>query len=57
MAKTITETMDGLREDVARWKSELERLRSEGAKTSAEHIEKLIGDAELILSRWDNPKP
>lgn len=54
MAKSITEMMDDLREDLARWRLELSRVRAEGHITSIRQLEKLISDAEFILARWEN---
>jgi ribosomal protein L29 len=55
MAKSISETMDDLRQDVVRWKAELSHLRAQGVTPHIEKVEKFIADAETVLSRWENP--
>jgi len=55
MAKSISEVMDDLRQDVARWKAELTHLRAQGVTPHIEKVEKFIADAEAILSRWESP--
>jgi hypothetical protein len=55
MAKSISESMDDLYQDVVRWRAELVRLRAEGHTSTVEQVEKLITDAERVLSRWEKP--
>ena len=55
MAKSISEVMDDLRQDVARWKAEPTHLRAQGVTPHIEKVEKFIADAEAILSRWESP--
>ena len=55
MAKSISEVMDALRQDVVRWKAELIRLRAQGLTPRVEKVEKSIADAEAVLSRWESP--
>jgi len=55
MAKSVSEVIDDLRQDVARWKSEVVRLRAQGCSLSAEQMEKAIASAERMLSRWNDP--
>jgi ribosomal protein L29 len=55
MAKSISEVMDDLRQDVARWKAELICLRAQSVTPQIEKVEKFIADAEVVLSRWESP--
>jgi hypothetical protein len=55
MAKSVSEVMDDLRQDVVRWKAELIRLRAQGAALHIAKVEKFIADAEAILRRWESP--
>jgi hypothetical protein len=55
MAKSVSEVMDDLRQEVFRWKAELIRLRAQGVTPHIEKVEKFIVDAEAILSRWETP--
>jgi hypothetical protein len=54
MAKTVSQTMEELRQEVAQEKQRAERLRLKGQFSEIHIIERWIKDAEAVLARWDN---
>jgi hypothetical protein len=51
--KSVEQIIDDLRRDVAHWKGEVARLRTEGDTDLVETYEGWIREAERVLSRWD----
>jgi hypothetical protein len=56
MAKSVGEVMDGLGQDVVLWKAEVVRMRAEGDFSTLERLEKIIANAELVLTTWNKPR-
>jgi len=51
--KSVEQIIADLRRDVAHWKGEVARLRTEGDTDLVETYEGWIREAERVLSRWD----
>jgi anti-sigma-K factor RskA len=45
--------LEKLKQDVARWNAELERLKSEGKDSLIPPIERWIRDAQRLLRLWN----
>jgi hypothetical protein len=54
MAKSVSQSMEDLRQEMARMKERVDRLRAEGNLDNIEMLERWIVDAEAVLARWDN---
>ena len=55
MAKSVSQSMEDLRQELVRMKQRVERLRAEdGDPTNIEMLERWIVDAQAVLARWDS---
>ena len=54
MAKSVSQSMEDLRQELVRMKQRVERLRAEGNLENIEMLERWITDAEGVLARWDS---
>jgi len=54
MAKSVSQSMEDLRQELVRMKQRVERLRAEGDLENIEMLERWITDAEGVLARWDS---
>ncbi|HWF64671.1 MAG TPA: hypothetical protein VN685_08680 [Rhizomicrobium sp.] len=54
MAKSVTQSMEDLRQELVRMKQRIERLRAEGNLENIEMLERWITDAQAVLARWDS---
>ena len=54
MAKSVSQSMEDLRQELVRMKQRVERMRAEGNLENIEMLERWITDAEGVLARWDN---
>lgn len=52
MAKSVSQTMEELRQELAQWKQKVEHSGPDSAP-NIEIIQRWIADAEAILARWD----
>ena len=58
MAKTTEELMSELRQDLARWKSEIESIREQSPSSELpDKIDMWIAEAERVLARWGKGEP
>jgi hypothetical protein len=58
MAKKIEELMDELRQDLARWKRDIESIKEQSPSSELpEKIEAWIAEAERVLARWGKGEP
>ena len=53
MAKSVSQSMEELRQELTRMKQRVERMRAEGDLNNLEMLERWIVDAEAVLARWD----
>ena len=53
MAKSVSQSMEELRRELAQMKKQADRLRAEGKQANLEFLERWITDAEKVLARWD----
>ena len=54
MAKSVSQSMEDLRQELGRMKQRVERLRAEGGDpTHIEMLERWVTDATAVLARWD----
>jgi len=56
VAKKVESVIDGLREDVARWKSEMAELQDGSDKELARKVAGWVAEAEKVLAKWDEPR-
>jgi hypothetical protein len=54
MAKSVSQSMEDLRQEMARMKQRVERLRAEGNLENIDMLERWIVDAQAVLARWDS---
>ena len=55
MAKSVSQSMEDLRQELVRMKQRVERLRAEGGDlANIEMLERWIVDAQAVLARWDS---
>ena len=54
MSKSVSQSMEDLRQELVRMKQRVERLRAEGELENIEMLERWITDAEGVLARWDS---
>jgi hypothetical protein len=54
-AKKVENVINGLREDVERWKLQMAALQ-EGDGELARKISGWIAEAEKVLAKWDEPR-
>ena len=55
MAKSVSQSMEDLRQELVRMKQRVERLRAEdGDPANIEMLERWIVDAQAVLARWDS---
>jgi hypothetical protein len=55
-AGKVGNVIEGLREDVERWKSELTDLKAGGDDDLVERVAGWINEAEKVLAKWDAPR-
>lgn len=55
-AKNVEDVIEGLRQDVARWKDEMADLKANGQADLVEKVSGWIAEAEKVLARWDEPR-
>ena len=54
MAKSVSQTMEDLRQELNQVRQRVEHLRTEGEFPSLYILERWIKDAEAVLARWDH---
>ena len=54
VAKSVSQSMEDLRQELIRMKQRVERMRAEGDLENIEMLERWITDAQGVLARWDN---
>ncbi|HUO02426.1 MAG TPA: hypothetical protein VMU31_06590 [Rhizomicrobium sp.] len=54
MAKSVSQSMEELRQELAQMKQQLERMRLQGDLSNIDFLERWIADAEKVLARWDH---
>jgi hypothetical protein len=54
MAKSVTQPMEDLRQEVTHVKQQVERLRLEGEYSERSSLKRWVRDAEAVLARWEN---
>jgi hypothetical protein len=53
VVKSISRSMEELRQELAQMKQRIERQRAQGDLANIDFLERWITDAEKVLDRWD----